>query len=56
MKAMEQLLWSIALPGLGQLLNKKYVKGALFILLEFLINIQSRFNEAIRLIFLGNTN
>ncbi|MED4990297.1 hypothetical protein [Parageobacillus toebii] len=54
MKAMEQLMWCIALPGLGQLLNKKYFKGTLFILLEFLINVQSQFNEAIRLSFLGN--
>jgi hypothetical protein len=53
-KAIEQLMWSIALPGLGQFLNKKYFKGTLFILLEFLINVQSRFNEAIRLSFLGN--
>jgi hypothetical protein len=53
-KAIEQLLWSIALPGFGQLLNKKYFKGTLFILLELLINVQSRFNEAIRLSFLGN--
>jgi hypothetical protein len=26
-KAIEQLMWSVALPGLGQLLNKKYFKG-----------------------------
>ena len=55
-KAMEQLLWSIALPGFGQILNRKYFKGALFIFLEFVINTQSRFNEAIRLSFLGNTH
>ncbi|GGJ73771.1 F0F1-type ATP synthase membrane subunit a [Anoxybacillus voinovskiensis] len=53
MKALEQLLWSIALPGFGQFLNKKYFKGTVFILLEFLINVQSRFNEAIQLSFLG---
>ncbi|WPZ18963.1 hypothetical protein UM396_03300 [Geobacillus subterraneus] len=55
MKAIETLLWSIALPGFGQLLNKKYVKGIAFIFLELLINTQSRFNEAIRLSFLGRT-
>ncbi len=36
---MEKLFWSIALPGFGQLLNGKYLKGGLFIFLEFLINI-----------------
>ncbi|BBW97340.1 hypothetical protein ACPVTF_03625 [Geobacillus icigianus] len=56
MKAIEALLWSIALPGFGQLLNKKYVKGITMIFLELLINTQSRFNEAIRLSFLGRTN
>lgn len=55
MKAIETLLWSIALPGFGQLLNKKYVKGMAFIFLELLINTQSQFNEAIRLSFLGRT-
>ena len=33
----EKLLWSIALPGLGQLLNKKYAKGIMVIFLELLI-------------------
>lgn len=55
MKALEQLLWSIALPGFGQFLNKKYFKGTVFVILEFLINVQSRFNEAIYLSFLGET-
>ncbi|ANB61892.1 hypothetical protein [Anoxybacteroides amylolyticum] len=53
MKAIEQLLWSIAFPGFGQFLNKKYFKGTVFILSELLINVQSRFNEAIQLSFLG---
>jgi hypothetical protein len=43
----EKLLWSIALPGFGQLLNGKYLKGILFISLEFIINVQSHFNEII---------
>lgn len=51
--ANEKLLWSIALPGLGQLLNGKYVKGITFILLEIIINVQSKFNEIIRLSFNG---
>lgn len=54
MKACERLLWSIALPGFGQLLNGHLLKGIIFILLEFLINAQSNFNEAIRLSFMGD--
>lgn len=55
MKALERLFWSIALPGFGQLLNKQYIKGFIFIFLEFLVNTQANFNEAIRLSFLGRT-
>ena len=47
MNPKEKLLWSIALPGFGQLLNGKYLKGILFIVLEFTINVQSHFNELI---------
>lgn len=36
----ERLLWSIALPGFGQFLNKKYLKGIVFVFLEFLVNVQ----------------
>jgi hypothetical protein len=50
---MEKLLWSIALPGFGQLLNGKFFKGTLFIFLEFLINVQANFNEVIILTFHG---
>jgi hypothetical protein len=49
----EKLLWSIALPGLGQLLNKKYIKGLLLIFLEFLINVQAHFNQIIMFSFQG---
>ena len=52
--AFEKLLWSVALPGFGQILNQKYIKGILFIFLEFLVNIQSNFNEAIISSFHGN--
>lgn len=51
---LEKLLWSIALPGFGQILNKKYLKGILLIFLEFLVNIQANFNEAIISSFHGN--
>ncbi|WP_404452007.1 hypothetical protein LG329_16895 [Virgibacillus necropolis] len=49
----EKLLWCIALPGFGQLLNEKYIKGIVFILLEFLINVQGNLNEVIILSFYG---
>jgi hypothetical protein len=55
-KAIERLLWSIALPGFGQFLNQKYIKGIIIMILEFFINVQSNFNEAIRLSFLGKIN
>jgi hypothetical protein len=48
----EALLWSIALPGFGQLLVGQYFKGGLFVLLEFLINVNSNFNLAIMYSFL----
>lgn len=54
MDAKERLFWSIAFPGLGQLLNKKYLKGFIFIFLEFLINVQSHFNNIILLSFQGD--
>ncbi|TYS70930.1 hypothetical protein FZC76_03280 [Sutcliffiella horikoshii] len=52
-KPLERLLWSIALPGFGQLLNKKYIKGLTFIFLEFLINVQANFNSIILYSFIG---
>jgi hypothetical protein len=51
----EKVLWSIAIPGFGQLLNGKYVKGILLIFLEFLINSSANINQAIVLSFLGQT-
>lgn len=47
----EKLFWSIALPGFGQILNGKILKGFLFVSLEFLVNVQSNFNEGILLSF-----
>ncbi|MFP3918775.1 hypothetical protein U5N28_13315 [Lysinibacillus telephonicus] len=52
--SIETLLWSIALPGFGQLLNRKYIKGITLILLELLINIQANLNIAILLSFQGD--
>jgi hypothetical protein len=51
----EAIFWSIALPGFGQILNRQFLKGLLFIILEFLVNVQSNFNQAILLSFLGET-
>jgi hypothetical protein len=51
---LEAILWSVAFPGFGQLLNGHLIKGILFIVLEFTININSSFNQAIMLSFLGN--
>jgi len=48
------LLWSIALPGFGQFLNGKPIKGIVFVFLEFLINVQSNFNTIIISSFQGD--
>jgi hypothetical protein len=52
--AKETLMWSIALPGLGQFLNKKYIKGIVLLAAEILINVQANFNEVIILSFHGD--
>ncbi|MEK3721376.1 hypothetical protein [Paenibacillus sp. FSL H8-0034] len=49
----ERLLWSIAFPGFGQMLNKKYVKGFTLIVLEFVINSNAHLNQIIILSFNG---
>ncbi|CAH2215318.1 hypothetical protein [Tepidibacter aestuarii] len=49
----EVILWSIAIPGFGQILNKKYIKGILLITSEFLINMNSHLNTAIISSFYG---
>lgn len=53
MTRLEAVLWSIAFPGFSQLLMKDYIKGILFISLEFMINVYSKFNSAIMFSFLG---
>lgn len=50
----EKLLWSIALPGFGQVLNGKLFKGIFLIGLEVVINIQSNLNKVIIYSFQGN--
>lgn len=49
-----KLLWSIALPGFGQLLNGALIKGILLVVLEFIVNVKANFNEIIMLSFNGN--
>lgn len=53
-KKLEMLLWSIAFPGFGQLLNARYVKGIAFIVLEIIVNVMGNFNTIIVLSFNGN--
>ncbi|MGF7032420.1 hypothetical protein J2T17_003343 [Paenibacillus mucilaginosus] len=53
---LEQLLWNIAFPGVAQLLSGQYIKGILFIGLEFLVNSQANFNKVILLSFHGEIN
>jgi hypothetical protein len=50
----EKILWSIALPGFGQILNGQLLKGILFIALEFLVNVKANINTVIFLSFQGN--
>nr|WP_221452279.1 hypothetical protein [Bacillus benzoevorans] len=42
------------MPGFGQLLNGKFLKGLLFIVCEIFFNVQSHFNEIIRFSFNGD--
>lgn len=51
--SIEKALWSVAIPGFGQLLNRKYFKGLILIILEFIININSNLNTVIILSFQG---
>lgn len=50
----EAILWSIAFPGFGQILNGKYLKGILLIVLEIVINVQSNLNVVIISSFHGD--
>jgi hypothetical protein len=51
---LEGVLWNIGLPGFTQLISGQYIKGILFVLLEFTINVSSHFNLAIMYSFQGN--
>lgn len=51
----EKVLWSIAFPGFGQILNGQLLKGTVFLGLEFIINVNSNLNQVIMLSFIGDT-
>ncbi|MTH53148.1 hypothetical protein GKZ89_06955 [Bacillus mangrovi] len=51
---LEAVLWSIAFPGFGQLLNGHFGKGIVFIALEIVINVNGAFNLAIKHSFNGD--
>ncbi len=53
--AWQAALWSIAIPGFGQLINGKYIKGLTLVGLEFLINMHSGLNMVIIYSFQGQT-
>ncbi|CAM4392182.1 hypothetical protein L1N85_22810 [Paenibacillus alkaliterrae] len=53
-RELERLLWCVAFPGFGQFLNRKYFKGIVLLVLEFLINIRSSMNEVIIHSFRGD--
>ena len=53
--ALEAALWSLAIPGFGQIINKKYLKGLTLIGLEILINMRSGLNTIIIYSFHGQT-
>jgi hypothetical protein len=53
-KGLEVILWSIAFPGFGQLLNGKIVKGVVLLILEFWINIEANMNQSIMASFHGH--
>ena len=53
---LEILLWSIAFPGFGQILNKMYIRGAFFIVLEFVINVNANLNMNILYSFQGKSS
>lgn len=47
------LLWSLAIPGFGQLYNQDYLVGLVLVMLEFVINVKADLNLAIYYSFRG---
>ncbi|HLS67019.1 MAG TPA: hypothetical protein VK029_08510 [Pseudogracilibacillus sp.] len=54
-RVLEVLVWSIAFPGFGQSLNRQYVKGMAFLILEVMINVKGNVNAVIIYSFLFKT-
>lgn len=54
-RALGAAAWSAAVPGFGQLVNRKYIKGLTLIALELLINVKSGLNTIIICSFHGQT-
>jgi hypothetical protein len=48
------LVWSLVLPGFGQLYNKNYFIGGVLIVFEILVNVYSNLNLAILYSFRGD--
>lgn len=47
------LLWSVCIPGFGQLYNRDYIIGLLLVVLEIAINVKASLNLAILYSFRG---
>ncbi|MFP3846494.1 hypothetical protein [Priestia filamentosa] len=52
-KRIKSIVWSIILPGLAQLLNKKVIKGSILIAFKFLIDVKTNLSGVIFLSFQG---
>lgn len=48
------MIWSIALPGLGQIYNRDYIVGFAVLIGELIINLMANLNLAIFYAFTGN--
>lgn len=47
------MLWSLCIPGFGQLYNRDYINGLVLVALEFIINVKAKLNLAILFSFRG---
>lgn len=47
-------LFSLLMPGFGQIYNKNYIKGFLFVLVEHYDNVAGKINKSIQLDFNGS--
>lgn len=50
------MLWSVVLPGFGQLYNKDYLVGFALIVLEFVVNLNANLNLSLITTFIGDIN